>query len=51
VAETVATASAAGAKVMLQPTRVGEIPIAILVDPTGAPFGVAEWAGTAREVR
>jgi hypothetical protein len=51
VAETVATASAAGAKVLLQPTRVGDIPIAILVDPTGAPFGVAEWAGTAREVR
>ena len=51
VADTVASASAAGARVLLQPTLAGNIPIAILVDPTGAPFGVAEWAGTAREVR
>ena len=51
VAETVASASAAGAKVLLDKTLVGDVPIAILVDPTGAPFGVAEWAGTAKEAR
>jgi predicted enzyme related to lactoylglutathione lyase len=51
VAETVASASAAGARVVMQPRELHGTPVAILVDPTGAVFAVAEWAGRAREAK
>jgi predicted enzyme related to lactoylglutathione lyase len=51
VAETVAVATAAGASVKMQPRAVRGTSIAILVDPTGAPFAVAEWAGQAKEAK
>lgn len=51
VQETVASASAAGARVVVQPRELHGTPVAILVDPTGAPFAVAEWASRAREAK
>jgi len=51
VPETVASASAAGARVVMQPRELHGTPVAILVDPTGAVFAVAEWAGRAREAK
>lgn len=51
VADTVASATAAGARVVMQPRQLHGTPVAILVDPTGAAFAVAEWAARAREAR
>jgi len=51
VTDTVVRASATGAKVLMQPTRMHGTSVAILVDPTGAPFAVAEWAARAREAQ
>ncbi len=45
VADTVARAAAAGGKIAMQPAQMHGTTMAILVDPTGAPFAVAEWAG------
>jgi hypothetical protein len=49
VADTVATASAAGGKVVMQPVQMHGTSMAVILDPTGAPFAVAEWPATARE--
>jgi predicted enzyme related to lactoylglutathione lyase len=49
VADTVAHASAAGARIMMQPTQMHGTTMAIIVDPTGAPFAVAEWVARTRE--
>lgn len=51
VPETVASASAAGGRVVMQPQPLHGTSVAILVDPTGAPFAVAEWAARAREAK
>ena len=51
VADTVARAAAAGARVMMQPRQLHGTSVAILADPTGAPFAVAEWAARAREAQ
>jgi hypothetical protein len=51
VAETVAAATAAGGRIMMQPRQMHGTSMAILVDPTGAPFAVAEWTGRAREAK
>jgi hypothetical protein len=51
VTDTVARASAAGARVLAQPAGMHGTTMAILVDPTGAPFAVAEWAARAREAQ
>ncbi|NJD32374.1 MAG: VOC family protein [Gammaproteobacteria bacterium] len=48
VSDTVARASAAGARVLMQPARMHGTNVAILADPTGAPFAVAEWAARER---
>jgi predicted enzyme related to lactoylglutathione lyase len=45
VAATAAKAREAGGRVVLGPTEARGHPMAIIVDPTGAPFAVAEWAG------
>jgi len=37
--------------VVMQPRELHGTPVAILVDPTGAVFAVAEWAGRAREAK
>jgi predicted enzyme related to lactoylglutathione lyase len=49
VSDTVARASAAGARVAMQPVQMHGTTMAILVDPTGAPFAVAEWTAGPRE--
>jgi uncharacterized protein len=49
VADTVARAGEAGGKIVMQPTRMHGTSIAVILDPTGAPFAVAEWPATARE--
>jgi predicted enzyme related to lactoylglutathione lyase len=51
VADTVASASAAGAKIVMQPTRMHGTTVAIIVDPTGAPVAVAEWPATSKEAK
>lgn len=43
VAATAAKAQAAGGRVVLGPTRARGVPLAVIVDPTGAPFAVAQW--------
>jgi predicted enzyme related to lactoylglutathione lyase len=49
VADTVARAGEAGGKIVMQPTQMHGTSIAVILDPTGAPFAVAEWAAVARE--
>jgi hypothetical protein len=49
VADTVARASAAGARIVMQPTRMHGTAVAVIVDPTGAPVAVAEWPATGKE--
>jgi uncharacterized protein len=51
VADTVASASAAGAKIVMQPTQMHGTSIAIIVDPTGAPVALAEWPATGKEAK
>ena len=51
VADTVALATAAGGKVVMSPTQMHGTSMAVILDPTGAPFAVAEWATVAREAR
>ena len=43
VADTTARAVAAGAKVVMEPARMHGTQVAVMLDPTGAPFAVAEW--------
>lgn len=49
VADTVARATEAGGKIYMQPTRLHGTSMAVIIDPTGAPFAVAEWPGVATE--
>ncbi len=49
VDDTVARASAAGARTVMKPAQAHGTSMAILVDPTGAPFAVAEWPARTRE--
>ncbi len=49
VADTVARASAAGGKIYTPPTRMHGTSMAVIVDPTGAPFAVVEWPIVATE--
>ena len=49
VADTVASASAAGARILMQPTRMHGTAVAVIVDPTGAPVALAEWPATSKE--
>jgi len=49
VADTVARAGEAGGKIVMPPTHMHGTSIAVILDPTGAPFAVAEWAAVARE--
>lgn len=49
VADTVARASEAGARIYLPPTRMHGTSMAVIIDPTGAPFAVAEWPAAAAE--
>ncbi len=49
VADTVARAGEAGGKIVMQPARVHGTSIAVILDPTGAPFAVAEWPAVATE--
>ena len=49
VADTVARARSAGGAIALEPMRAHETNVALIVDPTGAPFAVAEWSAS-REV-
>jgi predicted enzyme related to lactoylglutathione lyase len=43
VADTVARASAAGGQIVMQPSQMRGTSVAVILDPTGAPFAVAEW--------
>jgi hypothetical protein len=45
VADTVAKAREAGGRIMLAPTQAHGTRVAVIIDPTGAPFAVAEWPG------
>jgi predicted enzyme related to lactoylglutathione lyase len=49
VTDTVARASEAGGKVVMPPAQVHGTSVAVILDPTGAPFAVAEWPAVARE--
>ncbi len=49
VADTVARASEAGGKIVMQPTQMHGTSMAVILDPTGAPFAVAEWPAVAGE--
>ena len=49
VADTVARASEAGGTIYLQPTPLHGTTMAVIIDPTGAPFAVAEWPAVATE--
>ena len=49
VSETVARARAAGGAIVLEPMRAHGTNVALVLDPTGAPFAVAEWSKS-REV-
>ncbi len=49
VADTVARASEAGGKIFMQPTPLHGTSMAVIIDPTGAPFAVAEWPAAATE--
>jgi uncharacterized protein len=51
VADTVSSASAAGAKIVMQPTPMHGTTVAVIVDPTGAPVALAEWPATTREAK
>ena len=51
VADTVSSASAAGAKIVMQPTQMHGTAVAIIVDPTGAPVALAEWPATSKEAK
>jgi predicted enzyme related to lactoylglutathione lyase len=51
VADTVASAAAAGAKIVMQPARMHGTRIAIIVDPTGAPVALAEWPASGEEAK
>jgi hypothetical protein len=51
VADTVTRATTAGAKILMQPAKVRGTSMAIIVDPTGAPFAVAEWSTRVGEAR
>jgi predicted enzyme related to lactoylglutathione lyase len=44
VADTVARALEAGGSVVRQPMEAHGTVVALLLDPTGAPFAVAEWS-------
>jgi predicted enzyme related to lactoylglutathione lyase len=43
VTDTVARAREAGGHVVRKPLQVHGTTVALLLDPTGAPFAVAEW--------
>jgi predicted enzyme related to lactoylglutathione lyase len=43
VAATVARAEAAGGRVVIGPMQARGTQVALIIDPTGAPFAVAEW--------
>jgi hypothetical protein len=43
VADTASRAVAAGAKVVMAPAQMHGTQVAVLLDPTGAPFAIAEW--------
>jgi predicted enzyme related to lactoylglutathione lyase len=43
VADTASRAVAAGAKVVMAPAPMHGTQVAVLLDPTGAPFAIAEW--------
>jgi predicted enzyme related to lactoylglutathione lyase len=43
VAATVAKAQAAGGRIVIEPMQARGTKVALIVDPTGAPFAVAEW--------
>jgi len=47
VADTVARASEAGGRIYMQPTQLHGTSMAVIIDPTGAPFAVAEWPAAA----
>jgi len=47
----IASASAAGARVVMQRASLHGTPVAILVDPDRGSVAVAEWAGRAREAK
>jgi uncharacterized protein len=49
VADTVSKAGAAGGKVVMQPAQMHGTNVAVILDPMGAPFAVAEWPAVARE--
>ncbi len=49
VADTVARASDAGASIYLPPTQMHGTSVAVIIDPTGAPFAVAEWPAVSTE--
>jgi len=51
VADTVASATAAGAKIVMQPARMHGTTMAIIVDPTGAPVALAEWPASGKEAK
>ncbi|MFO1394360.1 MAG: VOC family protein [Steroidobacteraceae bacterium] len=43
VTDTTAKAVAAGGRVVMQPTAFHGTQVAVILDPTGAPFAIAEW--------
>jgi uncharacterized protein len=51
VGDTVARATAAGGKVVMQPTKMHGTTVAVMLDPTGAPIAVAEWPPVDQEAR
>ncbi|MFO1406783.1 MAG: VOC family protein [Steroidobacteraceae bacterium] len=51
VADTTAQAVAAGGRVVMQPTLFHGTQVAVILDPTGAPFAIAEWPPAAGESR
>ena len=52
VADTASRAAAAGAKVVMAPAQMHGTQVAVMLDPTGAPFAIAEWPpATAGEQR
>lgn len=51
VADTVSSASAAGAKIVMQPTPMHGTTVAVILDPTGAPVALAEWPASSKEAK
>jgi predicted enzyme related to lactoylglutathione lyase len=49
VAETAARAAEAGGRIYMQPTKLHGTSMAVILDPTGAPFAVAEWPSVGTE--